>query len=67
MGMINPEYKSNGLEKKVPYTWLYMGVFQSNIYLNVSLLNYKLNYKIHISTKFLYFSLQKFMSLVKSD
>ena len=30
MTMIYPEYRSNGLEKKIPYTWLHMGVFSEH-------------------------------------
>ena len=35
-----------------------MGVFLVNIYFRIQLLNYKDNYKIHTSTKYLYLSLQ---------
>ena len=64
MTMICPESQSNGLEKKVPYTWLYMDAFKGKFYFHISLLNYKLNYKLHTSTKFLNFSLQNGMSMV---
>ena len=47
--MICSEYQINGLDKKVPYTCLYMGVFQGNIYKNTynkNIQNFKMNYNL---------------------